>query len=435
MTVINWNTMSQTHESTKISSCCDSMSAKSRESVTFYGWNGTEIDAGSLKERDVHHLDKFLETNNTITIGNGGAGHAGLIKHLAVVYNNDCDDVDQITIGWKFADSNMNFDAIKEGKSGGSACDLYITYEPVEEVALKEKKLLEDVIRLFNDEFPIIGPISNPAKLRPNLKPVENMAKIMQHGLTLKGPGETEKKIYFSRWNHSAMGVKDMQLWYEGSKELAEKILSKDDVKAFGFREDVESAITKELNKDLPKGEKTENISTIILKNFTDNHVQKPDLGQRLFPADAISAAKRNQLYGITDAALTAINDISDSSSEELSDSEESDDSEEGDIVVYNHASDSPELPRRAGNILTNPAQLLVPNGFKDRFTADTPQGKFFEWLTSKKGETAISEFKVETPGGEKAPYQPAKSTESIDMVLKTAQSTIIATKKIVVPQ
>jgi ABC-type tungstate transport system permease subunit len=376
------------------------MSEQSISSTTFYTAHGAMRGDQNIEQ---------LRKQNTLVIGNGGAGYVGLIKYLAETYNADQSEDSQLTIGWKFADSHMNFKSIMKGKEGGEACDLYITYEPLKERELEELSLVKEIVRLFNDEFPIVGPCSNPANLSPHADPIDNIGKIIVYAL---GLDNRDQKVYYSRWNHSAMGVKDQQLWCKAVDRLAKKIISLEnsDWVIPHANDELQSKITNALeNETVPYKELKKCIGNIILKEFTDHHVYKPT--KRVFPSGAISATMEEGLYGITDGALIVQHNIKNYKGVNAQDMKA--------CNIYNHADKG-----SVDHVLTNPAQLLIPNSF-DEFPEHSPQYQFLQWLKSEKGHQAISEFNVRGANAKvKQPYNGMVKQVSLMFAIETNKST-----------
>ncbi|MEM1282171.1 MAG: hypothetical protein AAGG81_01315, partial [Chlamydiota bacterium] len=331
------------------------------------------------------------------------------MKHLADRFNADHKEENQIIVGWKFADSHMNFKSIKRGTESGETCDLYITYEPLKEWELKKQLLLHEVIRLFNDEFPLIGPCSNPANLSPHADPIDNVGKIILYALSLE---DREQKVYYSRWNHSAMGLKDQHLWCKAADRLAKKIIKVGciDCVVSNASEKLKGDIQKLLDNDTAHyKEVKKQVGDQILKEFTDHHVQKPT--ERVFPAGAISATMEEGLYGITDGALILQHSIKDYKGVI--------DSEIKACKIYNHADKG-----SVDHVLTNPAQLLVPAAF-GRLPDHSPQQKFLVWLKSEQGHKAISEFKINGVNSKRnQPYNGMVSQVSLPMALESNRET-----------
>lgn len=180
--------------------------------------------------------EKFLALDemHTIVVGNGGFGSTGGIKHLAQKYNEylTSEGQDPVNVIWRAGDSNHNMLVIDQ-------IDLAITYEPVLEQRLVNNRLVKEVLPLFVNFFALVIPCTNvdcdPLKLKDFIrldrsslpKPYEVLMYIIVAGfMTLARGGKPQ--TYASRWNFSAMGLRDHFIMLMATKRLASLICKED---------------------------------------------------------------------------------------------------------------------------------------------------------------------------------------------------------------
>ena len=304
-----------------------------------------------------------LDPENTIVIGNGGAGAAGLIQHLAKRFQTAVTEQGGIapTIVWRFGDSNQNFDVIKHE-------DLAITYEPLVEQKLLDTGQLAQVKPVFFNHLELIAPRRLPFQIETGIQggqaddPIKVLAEIITKSIGLKENDEP-KKTYFSRYNASAVGTKDEVIFRKAIKAiLASKqrsdVLRKAGINVAGLNE--------------------EQIEAALYRSWITHVVA--DRGASVI--DAVRISNDLNLFHLNDRAILLGQSV------------------------------SPErwltrTPNKIDAALLNPAQLI---GAKHSLTS--PQSvAFATWLTSEAGQKAVESFRLQASGSDRI-NQPYKSVE-----------------------
>jgi hypothetical protein len=197
-----------------------------------------------------------LDQKRTIVIGNGGFGGSGGVEFLALQYNKylkgeskkciscvresktsgevasgckrynpvlGCGKYKPVNVIWRAGDSNHNMGAIDK-------VDLAITYEPVLEQRLKDNNMVAKVLPLFVNYFAFVIPRTDPLGVvdffygggKQDPDPFVVLMFIILKGFfeVMAGKGRT----YASRWNWSAMGLRDHITMMASTKELAQMV-------------------------------------------------------------------------------------------------------------------------------------------------------------------------------------------------------------------
>ena len=322
--------------------------------------NDEETPESIRKAEDIEHRRKLLtlDPNNTIVIGNGGAGAAGLLQHLATRYQESVSKTGDTppTIVWRFGDSNQNFKAINHE-------DLAITYEPPEEQRLKAEGKLAQVRPAFFNHLELAAPPNPPFTISSGVKggraddPVAVLAEIVTKSIGLQEHG-LPKKTYFSRYNASAVGTKDEILFRKAIKTVLsgpnrETVLDKAGVvnRAGKSEEQIEAALYSEWIKHV----------------VTDRS------------ASVIKAAKESKEKGyfhLNDRAILL----------------------QEEIPQRNWLTNTANDPKA---LLLNPAQIVSA-----KHGLESPQTvKFVNWLTSPEGQAAVESFRLRKGDGSTQTY------------------------------
>ncbi|MDP8248360.1 MAG: ABC transporter substrate-binding protein [Candidatus Tritonobacter lacicola] len=145
-----------------------------------------------------------------ITIATGSPGALGLLKALAEPFceENDC------SINWVKKGSGASLDFMKSGK-----CDLVMVHAPeAEEKAIDEGRAAHRTL-LGSNEFYIVGPKDDPAKIKDATTAKEAYAKIAK-----------TKAKFFSRGDNSGTYKKEMKIWgFAGIKPSGNWYISTND--------------------------------------------------------------------------------------------------------------------------------------------------------------------------------------------------------------
>ena len=294
-----------------------------------------------------------LDPENTLVIGNGGAGAAGLIQHLAKRFQTAVTEQGGIapTIVWRFGDSNQNFDVIKHE-------DLAITYEPLVEQKLLDTGQLAQVKPVFFNHLELIAPRVLPFQIETGIQngqsddPIKVLTEIITKSIGLNENGEP-KKTYFSRYNASAVGTKDEVIFRKAIKTiLASKqrfsVLRKAGINVARLNE--------------------EQIEAALYRSWITHVVA--DRGASVI--DAVRISDDLNLFHLNDRAILL-----------------------GQSVLPDRW--LTRTPNKIDATLLNPAQLI---GAKHSLTS--PQSvAFATWLTSEAGQKAVVGFRLQALGSD----------------------------------
>jgi ABC-type tungstate transport system permease subunit len=136
-------------------------------------------------------------------LGNGGAGHTGLLRELceAFILHHDA----AFRIEWVINHSRHTQIALL-----GDIVQVALTYEPEwEDIGIAEG-WAERVTAAFHDRFMLVGPASNPANVLSGADIKIAMREIATHGERFGG---ADNALFHSRGDGSATHYKELQLW------------------------------------------------------------------------------------------------------------------------------------------------------------------------------------------------------------------------------
>lgn len=186
--------------------------------ATVYSNNPAMVTAGAAVPW-TESIRRKVVTEDTVVIGNGGAGAAGFIKHLANEYAKE-NRGHPVNVVWRASHSWQNFDNM-------DTIDAAITYEPHDEKRLAADGRIENLRHLFLNHFEIAAApkdVFDVAKLK-GADARDIMEHIITEALLADTRGGGRFRIYYlSRYNHSAMGERDQYLFYRSIKSIAHDI-------------------------------------------------------------------------------------------------------------------------------------------------------------------------------------------------------------------
>lgn len=135
-----------------------------------------------------------------IRIGNGGAGPTGILRALSEDYLEVTGK--NYAIAWY---QNITIHTLNNLQNG--VIDIALVYEKQQaDVGIKEG-WATNYTPVFNDHFLIIGPKTNPAKLKKSDSPELAFQKIAKIG------NQNLKPIFVSRDDNSGTNVKEQSIW------------------------------------------------------------------------------------------------------------------------------------------------------------------------------------------------------------------------------
>ena len=136
-------------------------------------------------------------------LGNGGAGHTGLLRELCEAFIRRHDD--NFHIEWVINHSRHTQIALL-----GDIVQVALTYEPEwEDIGIAEG-WAERVTMTFHDRFILVGPASNPANVSEGADVKTAMREIAMCGERFRG---ADRALFHSRGDGSATHYKELQLW------------------------------------------------------------------------------------------------------------------------------------------------------------------------------------------------------------------------------
>ncbi|GAB7334909.1 hypothetical protein MBLNU13_g06795t1 [Cladosporium sp. NU13] len=140
-------------------------------------------------------------------LGNGGAGHTGLLRELSEAFIKRHDE--EFRIEWVINHSRHTQIALL-----GDIVQVGLTYEPEwEDIGIAEG-WAERVTMAFHDRFILVGPASNPANVSVGTDIKVAMREIATHGERPQGGAAPHQNALFhSRGDGSATHYKEMHLW------------------------------------------------------------------------------------------------------------------------------------------------------------------------------------------------------------------------------
>ncbi|KAI5200371.1 hypothetical protein AUEXF2481DRAFT_43915 [Aureobasidium subglaciale EXF-2481] len=143
-------------------------------------------------------------------LGNGGAGHTGILKLLCEVFIASRGG--GFKLEWVLNHSRHTQIALL-----GDVVQVALTYEPeYEELAVREGWAAK-VSRVFNDHFILAGPREDPAALGPEPSITSAMAKIAFRGSSTQ---PELPAIFHTRADGSATYYKELELWQSAQVNL-----------------------------------------------------------------------------------------------------------------------------------------------------------------------------------------------------------------------
>lgn len=147
-------------------------------------------------------------------LGNGGAGHTGLLRELCEAFIERHDK--KFRIEWVINHSRNTQIALL-----GDIVQVGLTYEPEwEDIGIAEG-WAERVTMAFHDRFVLVGPATNPANVSAGADIKVAMRKIATHGEKSRSNGAHQEALFHSRGDGSATHYKELQLWGLCGMDLA----------------------------------------------------------------------------------------------------------------------------------------------------------------------------------------------------------------------
>ena len=131
--------------------------------------------------------------SHKISLATGSPGELGLVKALADAYTPKTDT----TIQWKKAGSGASLKLLKE-----KAVDMIMVHAPAAEKKAVEEGWAVDRTLIGSNEFYIVGPADDPAKIAEAESAADAYSRIAQ-----------TKAKFFSRGDNSGTHKKEMAIW------------------------------------------------------------------------------------------------------------------------------------------------------------------------------------------------------------------------------
>lgn len=350
-----------------------------------------------------------LDQTRTIVIGNGGFGGSGGIQHLAQQYNQYLAGLGQprVNVLWRGGDSNHNMIVIDR-------IDLAITYEPVLEKRLVKNGLVSEVIPLFVNFFALIIPCRTESQCDPFK--VGNFIRLGKGGgSTFPEPyvvlmyiivmafkslaSEGQARSYASRWNFSAMGLRDHFIMMIATKKLASLMCAPASASGV-FEKAIVELATKKPSKESGEGVLKDVMWNYIKgfafdKEMSDEldwcsgdaagqiyltwHELMVDHHRKSFPREILAAASQLNQYHMNDMAMLPQEDFKDITKDEPC------------PVGFNKGCfyQVGEDTRADYDInpYANPGDLLLP---KRSDYDDSASKKFFLWLKDNRNKPSL---------------------------------------------
>ena len=139
-------------------------------------------------------------------LGNGGAGHTGLLRELSKAFIQRHDE--KFRVEWVINHSRHTQIALL-----GDIVQVALTYEPEwEDIGIAEG-WADRVTMAFHDRFILVGPASNPAKISAGADIKVVMREIATHGEKSGAVRAHREALFHSRGDGSATHYKELQLW------------------------------------------------------------------------------------------------------------------------------------------------------------------------------------------------------------------------------
>ncbi|KAJ0418649.1 hypothetical protein BJY00DRAFT_314798 [Aspergillus carlsbadensis] len=142
-----------------------------------------------------------------LRIGNGGAGQTGLVQALAEEYikSRVASGSKPFRVAWYKSDTTETIKYLKDG-----VADVGITYTKAAEDLAIEQGIALTTHYIFREHFILIGPPSNPAKLKLDMDIFHQLSTLY----AAAEAGGTDPPVRFlSRYDKSATSIKDSELW------------------------------------------------------------------------------------------------------------------------------------------------------------------------------------------------------------------------------
>ncbi|KAL8891014.1 MAG: hypothetical protein Q9215_001936 [Flavoplaca cf. flavocitrina] len=143
-----------------------------------------------------------------LRIATDGAGQSGLMRALADKFIDDRvieTGCKPFAVSWIKSDTAGSFNNLASG-----AADLSITYHPAAEAIAAQQGFTDRSVYAWRDHFMLIGPTSNPAKLKPS----STTSIFDLFGQLFRGVVENPAAVRFlSRYDKSATNVKEALIW------------------------------------------------------------------------------------------------------------------------------------------------------------------------------------------------------------------------------
>ncbi len=130
---------------------------------------------------------------NTFSLATGSPGELGLLKALAEAFDNSA----RATLNWKKAGSGEAIKLLKDKE-----VDMIMAHAPAAEKKAIEEKWARKRVLIGSNEFFIVGPADDPAKIAEAKSAADAFAKIAD-----------AKAKFFSRGDNSGTHKKEMAIW------------------------------------------------------------------------------------------------------------------------------------------------------------------------------------------------------------------------------
>lgn len=157
---------------------------------------------------------KYGEGPHAFSVATGSPGELGLLKGLAEAFSKDA----SASLCWVKAASGEALKLLKDKK-----VDMIMVHAPAAEKKAVEEGWAVDRLLIGSNEFFIVGPDDDPAKIREAKTAAEAYANISKAGVK-----------FFSRGDHSGTHKKEMDAWKKAGIEPSGPwyIVTKDFMKA-----------------------------------------------------------------------------------------------------------------------------------------------------------------------------------------------------------
>ncbi|PPQ79459.1 hypothetical protein CVT25_002621 [Psilocybe cyanescens] len=148
-----------------------------------------------------------------LRIANGGAGQTGLIQAWAnafIRYMVTHKGVEPFQVAWYLGDTTESLAFLASGE-----VDVAVTYNPAAESQLIRTGAAAETVYVFRDHFLLVGPKSNPAKLKEDDDILTMFSKIVSSGNAdiVSPPRQRPPTRFLSRYDKSATNIKESLLF------------------------------------------------------------------------------------------------------------------------------------------------------------------------------------------------------------------------------